>query len=459
METYDVIVIGSGQGGGPLAGYCATQLGLKTALIEKSHAGGTCVNTGCTPTKTLIASAKAAHTVRQASRYGVHSNNLRIDYQTVKERKDQVVDMFRSGSYKGLTTKENLTYMEGHARFTGKKTLTVSKGNEHRELQADKIFINTGTRTFIPPVKGIEDVPVLDNASLLELEELPEKLLIVGGNVIGVEFGQLYQRLGSEVQLFHAGSRLMEMEDEDVSEELEKILTNEGIKVYTNCRIKEIRKEGNDVILSDERNGTVEDFRCTHILMAPGRTPNTDDLGLENTAVETDPKGYIQVDDNFATTQEGVYALGDVIGGLQFTHVSYDHYRLIRDQLFEQKKVSIKDRIPTYTVFTDPQIGRAGLNEQQAKEQGLDYRVAKLPLSSVARGIETDHTKGFMKVLVSPGDGKILGATMFMDEGGELSSVLLMAMMGGLTAAQIREAMLPHPTYAESLNNLFSSLD
>ncbi len=458
MEKYDVIIIGSGQGGGPLAGYCATQQGLKTALIEKSHAGGTCVNTGCTPTKTLIASAKAAHTVREAAKYGVHSDNLRIDYDTIRGRKDKVVDMFRSGSHKGLTTKENLTYIEGHARFTGKNTLDVSKGNEHRELQADRIFINTGTRTFIPPVEGIDDVPVLDNASLLDLEELPAKLLIIGGNVIGVEFAQLFQRLGSEVQLFHAGSRLVEIEDEDVSEELERILTSEGVKVYTNCRIRKIRREGNEIILSDERNDTVEDFRCTHILMAPGRTPNTHDLGLEHTNIETDGKGHIIVDDHYATTQEGVYALGDVTGGMQFTHVAYDDFRMIRDQLFEGKQGNVKDRIPTYTVFTDPQIGRAGLNEQQARQQGIRYEVAKLPMSSVARGIETEHTDGFMKVLVSPENGSILGATMFMDEGGELASVLLMAMMGGLTYHQIREAMLPHPTYAESLNNLFSSL-
>ena len=208
------------------------------------------MNTGCTPTKTLIASAKAAHTVREAAKYGVYSDNLRIDYDTIRGRKDKVVDMFRSGSHKGLTTKENLTYIEGHARFTGKNTLDVSKGNEHRELQADRIFINTGTRTFIPPVEGIDDVPVLDNASLLDLEELPAKLLIIGGNVIGVEFAQLFQRLGSEVQLFHAGSRLVEIEDEDVSEELERILTSEGVKVYTNCRIRKIRREGNEIILS-----------------------------------------------------------------------------------------------------------------------------------------------------------------------------------------------------------------
>lgn len=457
-EQYDAIIIGAGQSGSPMAGYLAGK-GMHTALIEENQVGGTCVNTGCTPTKTLIASAKSAFEARRAAEYGVHLSEVSVNIQEAIARKDKIVASSRDGQYESLSNTEHLDLIEGRARFTDKKTVTVTLNNGgERILQADQIFIDTGARTLIPPIEGLDQVKHYDNQTIMELDAIPPHLLVIGGGYIGLEFGQMFHRFGSKVTIFHSGERILDIEDEDVSEEMGNILRDEGIDIITNCKINRIKREGDEIILSGKGGGLTEDIHCSHILLAVGRTPNTEDLGLEQAGVATDDKGHIQVNDKLETSAEGIYALGDVKGGPQFTHVSYNDFVVVKKNLFEEGNESISDRILTYTVFTDPQLGRVGLNEQQAKEQNIDYEIAKLPMEKVARAYETGHTRGFMKALVDKETGAILGASILGMEGGEVASALLFAMMGGLTAQQLRDTTIAHPTLMESLNNLFAQL-
>jgi len=457
-EQYDAIIIGSGQGGSPMATYLAGKE-MRTALIEEKHVGGTCVNTGCTPTKTMVASAKSAFEARRAKEYGVHLSDVSVNLREVVARKDDVVTSFREGQYDGLTSTDHLDLIEGKARFTDDKTIsvTLNEGGE-RLLKAEKIFINTGSRTLVPPIDGLDQVEWYDNRTIMELDEVPPHLLVIGGGYIGLEFGQMFHRFGSKVTIFHSGERILDIEDEDVSEEMQKILEEEGLNIITDCKIKEIKRNGDEIVLSGEGGGLSEDIHCSHILLAVGRIPNTDDLDLDKTGVETDDKGHVQVNDRLETSAEGIYAIGDVKGGPQFTHVSYNDYVVLKKNLFEDGNASTDDRILTYTVFTDPQLGRVGLNEQQAKDQNIAYQVAKMPMKSVARAYETGHTRGFMKALVDEETGAILGVSILGMEGGEIASALLLAMMGGLTAQQIRDTAIAHPTLTESLNNLFSQV-
>ncbi|WKN46286.1 mercuric reductase [Tunicatimonas pelagia] len=454
-KQYDAIIIGSGQGGNPLATYLAGK-GIHTALIEKNYVGGTCLNTGCTPTKTLVASAKSAFDARRAKEYGIHAGEVSVNMKEVIARKDKLVESSRSSQYDNLTSTENLDLIEGKARFTDNKTVAVdlNKGGEQL-LQAERIFIDTGTKTLVPPIDGLDQVDWYDNRTIMEIDEVPEHLFIIGGGYIGLEFGQMFHRFGSKVTVFHSGGRILENEDEDVSEEMQNILQEEGLSIITNCKIKSIKREGSEVVLVGEGKGFSEDIRCSHVLLAVGRTPNTEELGLENTDIKTDDKGYIQVNNTLETPIEGIYAIGDVKGGLQFTNVSYDDHIILKKNLFENGTRSVDDRIPTYAVFTDPQLGRVGLNEAQAKEQGIDYKVAKMPMSKVARAQEVGNTKGFMKVLVSKQDGTLLGASILGMEGCEVASALLFAMMGKLTAEQITGTSIAHPTLMEAMNNLF----
>ncbi|MGD1894065.1 MAG: mercuric reductase [Cyclobacteriaceae bacterium] len=392
IEQYDAIVIGSGQGGIPMAKYLAEKE-MQTALIEEKHIGGTCINTGCTPTKTMVASAKSALEARRAKEYGVHISDVSVDLKEVIARKNDVVNSFREGQYESLTGTNHLDLIEGKARFTDKKTIIVvlNDGGE-RLLKADKIFINTGARTLVPPIDGLDQIEWYDNRTIMELDGVPSHLLVIGGGYIGLEFGQMFHRFGSKVTVFHSGERILDIEDEDISEEMLKILEGEGLNIITNCKINNIKREGDEVILSGEGGGLSEDIRCSHVLLAVGRVPNTDDLDLKKTGVETDDKGYVQVNERLETSVEGIYAIGDVKGGPQFTHVSYNDYVVLKKNLFEDGNVSTDDRILTYTVFTDPQLGRVGLNEQQAKDQNIAYQVAKMPMERVARVYETLHT-------------------------------------------------------------------
>ncbi len=457
-KHYDAIIIGSGQAASPMAKYLSKQ-GMQTALIERRYLGGTCVNTGCTPTKMLVGSAKAAYDARDAERFGVHVSNVEVDFSKVMKRKDDMVIHSRENQQESLGSTENLEIIYGDARFIDDKTLEVALNEGgNRTITADRIFINTGADNLIPPVDGLDQVDIYDNRTIMELDELPEHLIIVGGGYIGLEFGQMFRRFGSKVSIFHAPDRILDIEDEDICAEMTKILTDEGINVHTSCKITKIRREGNEVILSGEQGGGLsEDYQCSHILFATGRKPNTEGLGLENTRIKTDDKGHIKVNDKLETDAPGVYVMGDVKGGPQFTHVSYNDYLILKKNLFEDGNATTDDRTLTYTVFTDPQLGRVGLNEQQAKKQGVSYRVAAMPMSKVARAQEMGDTRGLMKVLVGD-DDRLLGASVLGMEGGELSGAFLFAMIGGVTYQQLRDAMISHPTLLESVSNLFSDL-
>ena len=460
MKTYDAIVIGAGQAGVPLAKKLA-QAGKKTALIEKRYVGGTCVNDGCTPTKTMLASAKAAYMASQSKLLGVNIKSFKVDIKQVKKRKDDIVKLFRNGSQDGLEQTKGLELIFGEATFTGEKTISVKlNGGGKSEMKADLVFLNTGCKAIIPDIDGLHGIDYLTSTSILELDEVPKHLLVIGGNYIGLEFGQMFRRFGSKVTVIEKGPRIVSREDEDVSEEITKILEAEQIKILTNAQTQKVRKtaKGN-ISATVSVSGKERNIKCSHVLVAVGRAPQTEGLGLDKTGVKTDERGFIKVDDKLETNVKGIYALGDVKGGPAFTHISYNDYTIVYRNLFEGTNYTTKDRPVPYCMFTDPQLGRVGLDETEAKKQGLKVKIAKLPMEYVARAIETGDTRGFMKAVVDAKTKKILGATVLGPEGGELMTMLQLAMEGDITYDRIRYCVFAHPLYAESLNNLFMSIE
>lgn len=459
-ERYDAIVIGAGQAGGPLASALA-EAGQHTALIERAHVGGTCINEGCTPTKTMIASGRVAYLARRAADYGVHVGEVTIDMQRIRQRKRDIVTSFRGGSEQRLKTTDGLDLLFGEAHFTGPKTIEVRLNDGGtRLLAADRVFINTGARPSSPKLRGIEKVPTLDSTTIMELDEVPEHLLVLGGGYIGLEFGQLFRRLGSRVSIVQRGNHLLAREDDDVSDAVADILRDDGIEVLLNTAAREVARanDGGIELHVDTPDGA-RVLRGSHLLSAAGRTPNTDALDLAATGVQIDKHGFVPVNERLETNVPGIYALGDVNGGPAFTHVSYDDFRIIRSNLIEGGNRTTADRQVPYTVFIDPQLGRIGLSEQEAQKQGRAIRVAKMPMSSVARALEVDESRGFMKALVDAQTKEILGAAVLGLEGGEIMSILQMAMLGHLPYTALRDAVFAHPTLAEALNNLFSGLD
>ncbi|UKT65262.1 mercuric reductase [Pedobacter mucosus] len=458
MRHFDAIIIGAGQAGTPLAKKLA-ESGKKTAIIEKRIVGGTCINDGCTPTKAMIASAKAAHQARNAGDLGVIIGDVKVDLKKIKKRKDEIVDSFRSSSEKGIATTENLELIMGEAVFTSPKTVSINlKEGGTEEVSADWIFINTGAKTIIPDIEGIKTIDYLTSTSILDLEEVPEHLVVIGGNYIGLEFGQMYSRFGSKVTVLEKSTRLLSREDEDIAEELTKILTEEDIEILTDSQVNKITKTNEEIVIELDVKGKSSTLKCSHVLVAVGRKPQTETLQLDLAGVEMDEKGNILVNDKLETNVAGVYALGDVKGGPAFTHIAYNDYTIVYRNLIEGTNYSIKERPIPYCMFTDPQLGRVGISEIEAKKQGLNFKVAVLPMAQVARGIETGQTKGMMKAIVDADTKQILGASMLAAEGGEIMSILEMAMEGGITYDQIRYCVFAHPTYAESLNNLFMKI-
>jgi pyruvate/2-oxoglutarate dehydrogenase complex dihydrolipoamide dehydrogenase (E3) component len=460
MKTYDAIVIGAGQAGVPLAKKLA-QAGKKTAIIEKRYVGGTCVNDGCTPTKTWGASAKAAYMAAKSKDLGVNIKNYKIDMKQIKKRKDDVVNLFRSGSQKGLEKTRGLDLIFGEAVFTGEKTIEVNLTSGRKvELQADLIFLNTGCKPIIPTVEGLDEIGYLTSTSILDLGYVPEHLLVIGGNYIGLEFGQMFRRFGSKVTILEKGVRIVSREDEDVSAELMHILELEKINILTNSQALKFKKTGKgNISATISTDGKEHKLKCSHVLIAAGRAPQTEHLGLNKAGVETDEHGFIRTNDKLETNVKGIYALGDVKGGPAFTHISYNDYTIVYRNLLEGTNYTIHDRPVPYCMFTDPQLGHVGLNETEAKKQGLNVKVAKLSMDHVARAIETGDTRGFMKAVVDTKTKKILGATVLGSEGGEIMSVLQMAMEGGITYDRIRYCVFAHPLYSESLNNLFMAIE
>jgi pyruvate/2-oxoglutarate dehydrogenase complex dihydrolipoamide dehydrogenase (E3) component len=459
MKKFDAIIIGSGQGGTPLAKKLA-KAGWQTALIEKRAIGGTCINDGCTPTKAMIASAKIAFMAQNSAPLGINIVHSTPDIKKIVARKNKIVQSFRESSEKGLRETANLTLIFGEAIFTGEKTITVTQSDGNTTtLQADKIFINTGTTPFIPPIEGIKQVPYLTSTSLLDVEEIPQHLVILGGNYVALEFGQMFKRFGSQVTILEKSERILLREDEDISQTVKEILEQEDIRILTNSTAEKITQQKDRIEIMVKANNTVQTMVASHLLVATGRTPQTKTLQLHKTGVIMDEKGYISVNDQLETNVPGIYALGDVKGGPAFTHISYNDYIILSENLLENASVSIKNRLVPYCMFIDPQLGRVGLTEQEAREKGYAIKVALLPMSKVARAIETGQTKGCMKAIVNTATDELLGVAILGVEGGEVMSVLQMAMQGNITCKQLRKNVFAHPLYAESINNLFMMLD
>ncbi|MFD0766293.1 mercuric reductase [Mucilaginibacter lutimaris] len=462
MKEYDCIVIGSGQAGTPLAKKLA-MAGKKTLLVEKRFIGGTCVNDGCTPTKTMVASARVAYLAGKCNEMGVTIKGYKVDMRQVKKHKDDIVLKSRNGGQAAVEKTPNLDLVFGDATFINKKTISVTpnKKGQVLEFKAPLIFINTGAKTIIPDgIDGLNEIDYLTSTSILDLEKVPEHLLVIGGNYIGLEFGQMFRRFGSKVTILERSGRLLTREDEDVSAEMTRILQEEDIAIHTNAKATKFKTKGKGKIVATvDVGGKAQKIKCSHVLIAIGRTPQTDTLGLDKTGVKMDEKGNIKVNDKLETNVKGIYALGDVKGGPAFTHISYNDYTIVYRNLIEKQNLNVNDRPVPYCMFTDPELGRVGITEALAKEQGLNYKVATLPMAHVARAIETGDTRGMMKAVVDPESKKILGATVIGTEGGEIMSVLQMAMEGGITYDRIRYCVFAHPTYSESLNNLFMSLE
>ena len=457
-ETYDLIVIGAGQGGDPLARSFA-KAGKTVALVERLELGGTCVNRGCTPTKTMAASARVAYLARRGADYGVDTGPVTVDMAKIRERKRDIVKEFREGTEKKIATIDGLTLIYGDATFTGPKMVEVAPngGGDPRTLSAPLVVINTGARATVPPIEGLDTVEYLDSTSIMEVGAVPEHLMVLGGSYIALEFGQMFQRFGSRVTILEKSEHLLGHEDADVAEAMQKILVEDGLQIHTGVNAAKVEKSADGGVTVTLDDGKV--VTGSHLMVAVGRTPNSDGLGLDAAGVDVDDKGLITVSATLETSQPGVYVIGDIKGGPQFTHISYDDFRILEANLLKDGHRTTQDRQVPYTVFTDPQLGRVGMTESEAKKAGKNIKVATLPMTEAARALETDETRGLMKAVVDADSGQILGAAVIGTEGGETMAVLEVAMMGGLPYTALRDATLAHPTWAESLNNLFMTLD
>jgi pyruvate/2-oxoglutarate dehydrogenase complex dihydrolipoamide dehydrogenase (E3) component len=453
MPKYDAIVIGSGQAGNPLSQKLADQ-GWTVALVEKDQLGGTCINTGCTPTKTMVASAQVAHYARNAAKWGVRAGAVSVDLEKVVERKDRVVKQWRAGQERKVAERKNMHLYRGQARFSGPHRLRVGQD----ELESDRIFINTGARPDIPRLEGLERVDYLTNASIMGLRAVPEHLLILGGGYIGLEFGQMFRRFGSRVTIVHRDEHILPREDADVTDELQKVLEQEGIAFVLKANTTRVAGQNGQVELSVEtKNGTAT-LRGSHLLVATGRRPNTDDLGLEAAGVQLGDGGFIQVNDRLETNVPGIWALGDVKGGPAFTHISFNDHQIVYGNLIEGKHLTIENRLVPYAVFTDPQLGRVGMTEKEARASGRRLKIGKIPMAWVARAIERDETAGLMKLVVDAGNDRILGAAILGTEAGELVQILEFVMLAGAPYTLMKGAVYIHPTLAEGFWTLMEDV-
>lgn len=459
-DRFDGIVIGTGQAGKPLARSLAAA-GRRTAIIESGHVGGTCVNVGCTPTKTMVASARIAHLGRRAADYGVDMGSVRVDLQRVVERKRSIVQQFRDGSRRRLEETPGLELIRGRARFVESHTIAVREPTgDDRLLEAESIFINTGGNPAIPSV--VKDADFLTSSTIMELEEVPSHLIVLGGGYVGSEFGQMFRRFGSEVTILQRADCLLTREDEDVCDAVAEIFREDGIELWFGTEVIGVERQTGDggaYVVTARVGGEEREVYGSHLLVATGRIPNTSGLGLDEAGVATDDRGFVLVNERLETNVPGIYALGDVNGGPAFTHIAYDDYRVIESNLLGTGGASTASRLVPYTVFIDPELGRVGLSEWEAAEMGRRIRVAKLAMTNVARAIERGETRGFMKAIVDADSDEILGCATLGIEGGETMSALQVAMMGGLPYTALRDGVFAHPTLAESLNNLFMAME
>jgi pyruvate/2-oxoglutarate dehydrogenase complex dihydrolipoamide dehydrogenase (E3) component len=455
-QHYDAIVIGSGQGGTPLCQALANA-GLRTALIEKIHVGGTCINEGCTPTKTMVASGRVAYLARRGPVYGVRTGTVRIAMERVRKRKRDIVNLFRSGNEGRIAKTKNLDLIYGVASFTGPKSIAVrtAKRGELR-FTADRYFLNAGCRPSIPNIPGLASVPFLTSTSIMELAKVPPHLLVLGGGYVGLEFAQLFHRLGSRVTIIQSAAQLLGHEDQDIAEAVAAILQEDGIQIHLNSKVEKVSRSRNRITAHFRTARKSRKAEGTHLLVATGRVPNSDTVNLPAAAISTDARGFIHVNERLETSAKDIFALGDIKGGPAFTHISYDDFRILSTNLIEKGSATTNNRLVPYTVFIDPQLGRIGLTEAEARAQNSAIRVAKMPMNYVARALEVDESRGFMKAIVDTTTNQIVGAAVLGFEGGEIMAQLQIAMMGQLPYTTLRDAVFAHPTLAESLNNLFS---
>ena len=459
-EQFDAIVIGTGQGGKPLAGALA-KAGWKTAILERADlVGGTCVTVGCTPTKTMVGSARVAHLVRRAADYGVNVGSLAVDQRVVRKRKRDIVEMFSGGSRRGLEKLEHNTLIMGEGRFTGPRELevTMNDGSGTRYIEAEKIFINAGARPRIPPIPGLQDVSYLDSTSIMELDQVPRHLVVLGGGYVGLEFGQMFRRFGSEVTIVEMADRLMGREDPDVAEKVTEILREDGLDIRLGTSVERIAGGERSVQVGVRGPSGEETIEGSHLLVAAGRVPATETLNLEAAGVTVDERGFIPVNERLETNVAGIWALGDITGGPAFTHIAYDDFRILRDNLLHDGQATTVGRLVPYCVFIDPELGRVGLSEEEAKARGLNYQVVSMPMTHVARALEVDETRGFMKAVIDADSKQILGCAILGIAGGEIMSQLQIAMMGNVPATKLREAVFAPPCLSEAFNNLFAGV-
>lgn len=453
-ERFDAIVIGTGQAGPSLAVRLATS-GRKTAIIERKLIGGTCVNNGCIPTKTLIASARAAYVARRGGDFGVTIDGpIRVDMAQVKQRKDSVVRDSTDGLKGWLGSTSALTMIEGHARFEGPKTISVGD----RLLEAKQIFINVGGRASVPDMPGLDDVPYFTNSTIMHVDFLPEHLVIVGGSYVGLEFAQMYRRFGSKVTVVEMGPRLIGREDDDVSASVQAILEGEGIAFRLNAKCLALARRNRDIVVNVACDEEPREIEGSHVLLAVGRVPNTGDLGLDKAGIATDARGYITVDDQLRTNVPGIWALGDVNGRGAFTHTSYNDYEIVAANLLDGDSRRVTDRIGAYALFIDPPLGRAGMTEKEARAAARTALVATMPMTRVGRARERGETSGFMRVIVDAETKRILGASILGIDGDEVIHSLLDAMYAGTPYTVIQRAMHIHPTVTELIPTLLGNL-
>ena len=455
MQEFDAIIIGAGQAGSPLSHKLADH-GWRVALIERLHLGGSCINYGCTPTKKMIASASVAHTVHRAAEYGVHTSQVRIDLPEIVSLKDELVREWRSGQEEHARIRPNIQLIRGEASFTAPYTVSVNGG----ELHSSSIFINTGTSPLVPPLPGIDEIPYLTNCNILELKELPAHLLVLGGSYVGLEFGQMFCRFGSQVTVIETSGQIVPNEDPDIASELQRTLEAEGMHFLCSSRASKVeRMPGGEVevTLESSNGGPSKNVTGSHLLLAAGRSPNTQVLNLSAAGIQ-DQGGYIPTDGYLQTNVPGIYALGDVKGGPAFTHISYNDFQVIYHNLFNEEKRSIEGRLVPYALYTDPELGRVGMSEKQARQAGYEVKVGQIPMNQVARAIERGQTQGMMKIVIDAKTDRILGAAILSAEGGELVQTLMTLMLVDAPWTILQKAIFIHPTLTEGFFSLIDQV-